>query len=377
MDAVRACGDRVRLVRHRPAEKTARIVKPIFKRKTHKNGKLIQRYFPKPLSEMEEKIADAIGPFLRRRTCSESMEEKAEGILKMAKSQFICRIRLFDTMLHLGYEPADAANTALNEVIPDFIPKRTISEAQELFVENRRLLGLALRKAGINNPELSYGDKEAMVSKNMFETALYLDEEKSTYSTYALKRVRTCRNEGKKLGHISFPPRIIGQIDKMLSLKEKEPGISRKKLAKCLEVKPSGLDKLERWARMRNPHSAVDGNALFYSKGDEDDTRPTALSNPADEKTTALSPEKMLVRNEEKKKRKELVKKALRTLPPQEEKVLRMRFGFNLEGKGKTLRECGEEIGTGREWIRQLEKRALKKLRHPSCSKLLKELLDF
>ncbi len=61
------------------------------------------------------------------------------------------------------------------------------------------------------------------------------------------------------------------------------------------------------------------------------------------------------------------------TLTPREEKVLRLRFGLD-DGRARTLEEVGKEFNVTRERIRQIEAKALRKLRHPSRSKKLKGL---
>ena len=71
---------------------------------------------------------------------------------------------------------------------------------------------------------------------------------------------------------------------------------------------------------------------------------------------------------------REHLESALSTLNPREEKVLRMRFGFN-DGHARTLEECGKELGVTRERVRQIEAKALRKLRHPTRSKPLKDFL--
>ena len=58
----------------------------------------------------------------------------------------------------------------------------------------------------------------------------------------------------------------------------------------------------------------------------------------------------------------------LDTLTPREEKVLRLRFGLD-DGRARTLEEVGKEFNVTRERIRQIEAKALRKLRHPSRSK--------
>lgn len=65
----------------------------------------------------------------------------------------------------------------------------------------------------------------------------------------------------------------------------------------------------------------------------------------------------------------------LKTLTPREEKVLRLRYGLE-DGKMHTLEEVGEEFDVTRERIRQIEAKALRKLRHPSRSKILKDFLS-
>lgn len=65
----------------------------------------------------------------------------------------------------------------------------------------------------------------------------------------------------------------------------------------------------------------------------------------------------------------------LDTLTPREEKVLRLRFGLD-DGRARTLEEVGKEFKVTRERIRQIEAKALRKLRHPSRSKKLKDYLD-
>ena len=72
---------------------------------------------------------------------------------------------------------------------------------------------------------------------------------------------------------------------------------------------------------------------------------------------------------------KEQLLGVLDTLTPREEKVLRLRYGID-DGKPRTLEEVGREFNVTRERIRQIEAKALRKLRHPSRSKKLKDFLD-
>ena len=72
---------------------------------------------------------------------------------------------------------------------------------------------------------------------------------------------------------------------------------------------------------------------------------------------------------------KEQLLNVLDTLTPREEKVLRLRYGID-DGKPRTLEEVGKEFNVTRERIRQIEAKALRKLRHPSRSRKLKDFLE-
>ena len=72
---------------------------------------------------------------------------------------------------------------------------------------------------------------------------------------------------------------------------------------------------------------------------------------------------------------KEQLMEVLATLTPREEKVLKLRFGLE-DGRSRTLEEVGKEFNVTRERIRQIEAKALRKLRHPSRSKKLKDFLS-
>jgi len=72
---------------------------------------------------------------------------------------------------------------------------------------------------------------------------------------------------------------------------------------------------------------------------------------------------------------REQLEEVLDTLSDREKKVLRLRFGLD-DGRARTLEEVGQEFGVTRERIRQIEAKALRKLRHPSRSKKLKDYLE-
>ena len=72
---------------------------------------------------------------------------------------------------------------------------------------------------------------------------------------------------------------------------------------------------------------------------------------------------------------KQQLDEVLSSLSPREQKVLELRFGLK-DGKPRTLEVVGREFGVTRERIRQIEAKALKKLRHPTRAKKLKDYLE-
>ena len=72
---------------------------------------------------------------------------------------------------------------------------------------------------------------------------------------------------------------------------------------------------------------------------------------------------------------KEQINQVLSTLTEREEKVLRLRFGLE-DGRSRTLEEVGQQFNVTRERIRQIEAKALRKLRHPNRSNKVRDYLD-
>ncbi len=100
--------------------------------------------------------------------------------------------------------------------------------------------------------------------------------------------------------------------------------------------------------------------------GEEEDSRlgdfiQDASASPTDQATQALL--------------KDHIREVLETLSPREAKVLEYRFGLE-DGKQRTLEEVGKEFGVTRERIRQIEAKAIRKLRHPTRAKKLRDYLD-
>ena len=106
--------------------------------------------------------------------------------------------------------------------------------------------------------------------------------------------------------------------------------------------------------------------SLDYTVGEDDDTSVGDLI--AD--TEAQSPEEMAIQQEKRK----AILKVLDTLSEKEKEVIMWRFGLT-DGEAKTLEEVGELLSLSKERVRQLESKALRKLRHPSRSRKLRDYM--
>ena len=73
---------------------------------------------------------------------------------------------------------------------------------------------------------------------------------------------------------------------------------------------------------------------------------------------------------------KEEISAVLSTLTPREQRILQLRFGLE-DGRARTLEEAGLEFKITRERVRQIEAKALRKLRHPSRSRKLRDYLEY
>lgn len=185
----------------------------------------------------------------------------------------------------------------------------------------------------------------------------------STYATWWIRQamVRAIADQSRT---IRIPVHMVETINK----------ISRTTRAMTLELEREPTAE-EVAARLDMPveriHEirkiALEPVSLETPVGDEDDThlsdfiRDEHTAVPADEAAMTIL--------------REQLKEALDTLHPREQQVLKLRFGLE-DGQVRTLEEVGREFNVTRERIRQIESKALRKLRHPSRSKRLRDFLE-
>jgi RNA polymerase primary sigma factor len=183
----------------------------------------------------------------------------------------------------------------------------------------------------------------------------------STYATWWIRQsiTRAMADQGRT---IRVPVHMIEAINRVtkatseLKKRLKHPP-SKVEIAKELGISVADLTKILEFAQ--EPIS------LDKCIGEDEDA---ALGNFIEDHKAA-SPEMSVMDYD----LGELTKSALLTLTPREQEIMRMRYGLNETGKEHTLEECGQKFLVTRERIRQIEEKALRKLRMPSRSQKLRE----
>ena len=185
----------------------------------------------------------------------------------------------------------------------------------------------------------------------------------STYATWWIRQSIT-RAIADQARTIRIPVHMIETINKLVRVQRfllqelgREP--TQEELAEKMEMSIERVAKIQKIAK--EPIS------LEVSIGDDDDSQLGDFIEDVD----AIHPDEDV----ELKGLREETERLLATLRPREERVLRRRFGIG-EEKDRTLEEVGLEFEVTRERIRQIEAKALRKLRHPSRSKRLRPYLD-
>ncbi len=185
----------------------------------------------------------------------------------------------------------------------------------------------------------------------------------STYATWWIRQAIT-RAIADQARTIRIPVHMIETINKLIRTSRylvqemgREP--TPEEIAARMEL---SLDKVRKVLKI-----AVEPISLETPIGEEEDNH---IGDFLEDKTQESPAENVMSGSLE-----EQTLKALATLTPREEKVLRMRFGIG-EKSDHTLEEVGQNFDVTRERIRQIEAKALRKLRHPSRSKKLKAFIE-
>ena len=185
----------------------------------------------------------------------------------------------------------------------------------------------------------------------------------STYATWWIRQAIT-RAIADQARTIRIPVHMVETINKLIRTSRlllqrlgREP--SPEEIAQELEISVEKVMEIQKIAQ--------DPVSLETPIGEEDDSHLGDFiqddDSPAPQDAAAYT---ML---------KEQLEEVMNTLTPREAKVLKLRFGLE-DGKARTLEEVGKEFDVTRERIRQIEAKALRKLRHPSRSKKLKDYMN-
>ena len=183
----------------------------------------------------------------------------------------------------------------------------------------------------------------------------------STYATWWIRQAIT-RAIADQARTIRIPVHMVETINKFNRLSRKlmqELGREPTPEEVALEMGVS-VEKAREIIKVSQEPASLEAPV-----GEEEDSRlgdfiQDASASPTDQATHALL--------------KDHIKEVLETLSPREAKVLEYRFGLE-DGKQRTLEEVGREFGVTRERIRQIEAKAIRKLRHPTRSKKLRDYL--
>ncbi len=185
----------------------------------------------------------------------------------------------------------------------------------------------------------------------------------STYATWWIRQAIT-RAIADQARTIRIPVHMVETINKLIRTSRhllqqlgREP--SPEEIAKEMEISVEKVMEIQKIAQ--------DPVSLETPIGEEDDSHLGDFIQDDDSPAPQDSAAYTLL--------KEQLEEVMGTLTPREAKVLKLRFGLE-DGKARTLEEVGKEFMVTRERIRQIEAKALRKLRHPSRSKKLKDYMN-
>ena len=258
-----------------------------------------------------------------------------------------------------------------NETLCRLIQEGSMQAKQDLCIKNNGLVKKVAswyEKSGGN--DLSYEDLEQIGMVGMLKAAERFDYRRGyTFSTYAMWWIKqSISREIYDTGYtIRVPVHMMERIKKVNKIYKTMSldGLTNKQIieeiADELELSPEMVDNCicVQELLLKNP-------SLDKPVGEDGDLYLVDLVQD----NTFMAPDE----EAEFKILKMHIEEVLSTLTEREQKVIRLRFGLD-DGRARTLEEVGKEFNVTRERIRQIAAKALRKLRHPSRSRKLKDFL--
>ena len=258
-----------------------------------------------------------------------------------------------------------------NRVLIGMIQEGDAQAKQDLCVKNH---GLVNKWAGIYQKaygnKMDFEDLEQAGMLGMIKAAERFDlnagTEFSTYAVWWIKQAIT--REIMDHGYtIRIPVHRMEQIQKVMRLDSKYASESDYRKRMGLISRESGMPVSLVEDNMRLFYQFIKATSLDLPIGEEDDTTLGEIVPYEGEMSIEDAATQQVL--------KERLEEVLQTLTVKEQRVLRLRFGLD-DGRVRTLEQVGQEFGVTRERIRQIEAKALRKLRHPSRSRKIKDFLD-
>src|SRR5262245_44067588 len=314
------------------------------------------------LKEFRKTLREIRSSPLRQRAVAKKLGIRPDEIEEMSRV-----IQIAQKKVKKVEEEAKLSESVLRETVAEIQDgERMAEEAKGEQVEANLRLGVSIAKKDTNRglqflDLIQEGNIGLMKAVDKFE---YKRGYKfSTYATWWIRQAIT-RAIADQARTIRIPVHMIETINKLIRTSRylvqelgREP--TPEEIAEKMELP---LDKVRKVLKI-----AKEPISLETPIGEEEDSH---LGDFIEDKSVISPAEAVISMN-----LAEQTRKVLATLTPREEKVLRMRFGIG-EKSDHTLEEVGQDFEVTRERIRQIEAKALRKLRHPSRSKRLKAFVE-